>query len=632
MRDVRQTANDWGISTTRVAKMCREGRIAGAFKEGKSWLIPEDAIKPSDGRMRRETTDSGEKKQPLPIGISEYRVASTQYYYIDKTMMIRDFLDERPMVSLYTRPRRFGKTLNMDMLKTFFEKSDEDTSVYFKDKMIWNCGAEYREYQGKYPVIFVTFKDIKFDTWEQTFRMLKAAIGNEFVRHAELEKSEKCSDMDKKYYKEITAGKADEVSLSRAFEVLSRMLCMHHGIETVIIIDEYDIPIQQGHAAGFYDQVIDFMRNLFSGGLKDNKCLAYGFLTGILRVAKESIFSGLNNLVVNSIVDDKYSCYFGFTISEVERMAAYYRASDKLEELREWYDGYRFGDTEIFNPWSVINYFSIGCKPRAFWQSTGSNDIISEVIEKADEDIYEHLEKLLRGEKFTTLIDTGVIYPQIQKNPSTIYSFLLVAGYLKAENLDISSSGDFMGEVSLPNREIKAVYNKEILQKLDGIVSQSSAVSIQEAVYGNDAPRLQKSLEKLLLQSASSFDTTGEIFFHGLFLGICALFDDKYYLTSNRESGKGRFDIQLMPKESGRPGVLIELKAGKTLIRKELKELAQKALDQINDRKYDTEMRTKGINVIFKYGVVFSGKDVEVCIERWCADGTEDRTADKLVK
>ena len=415
MRDVRQTARDWGISTTRVAKMCREGRIEGAIKEGKLWLIPEKAVKPPDGRMRKETADGEEKKRPLPIGISEYRVASTKYYYIDKTMMIRDFLDERPMVSLYTRPRRFGKTLNMDMLRTFFEKSDEDTSIYFKDKMIWDCGGEYREHQGKYPVIFVTFKDIKFDTWEQTFEMLKAAIGNEFVRHAELEKSEKCSDMDRKYYKEIAGGNADVVSLSRAFEVLSRMLCRHHGVEAIIIIDEYDIPIQQGHTAGFYDQVIDFMRNLFSGGLKDNKCLAYGFLTGILRVAKESIFSGLNNLVVNSIVDDKYSRYFGFTKSEVERMAAYYHASDKFDELCEWYDGYRFGDTDIFNPWSVINYFSIGCKPRAFWQSTGSNDIISEVIAKADEDIYERLEKLLQGEKFTTLIDTGVIYPQIQK-------------------------------------------------------------------------------------------------------------------------------------------------------------------------------------------------------------------------
>ena len=615
MRDVKATAELWGVSATRVAKLCRDGKIAGAVKDGKSWLIPEDAVKPADGRMRRARGDSfaeDEKRLPLPIGISEYSLASTQYYYIDKTMLIKDFLDERPMVSLYPRPRRFGKTLNMDMLRTFFEKTQEDTSVFFQDKQVWGCGEEYRAYQGKYPVIFVSFKDIKFHTWEETFQMLKAAIGNEFVRHGELEMSERCSDADKSYYREMTGGGADIVALSRAFEVLSRMLCQHYGMETIIIIDEYDIPIQQGHTHGFYDEVIDFMRNLFSGGLKDNQYLAYGFLTGILRVAKESIFSGLNNLVIHSVIDDKYSRYFGFTRDEVEKMAAYYHAEDKLDELSEWYDGYRFGDTEIFNPWSVINYFSIGCKPRAFWQATGSNEIISEVIAGADEDIYERLEKLMQGEKFITLIDTGVIYPQIQKNPSTIYSFLLVAGYLKAENVDVSASGDFMGEVSLPNKEIKAVYNKEILQKLDSIVSQSSAVSIQEAVYANDVPRLQKSVEKLLLQSASSFDTAGEMFFHGLFLGICAMFDDRYYLTSNRESGEGRFDIQLMPKEADRPGILIELKAGKHLSETELETLAQEALWQINDRKYDAEMKVRGVETIFKYGVAFSGKNVKI--------------------
>lgn len=612
MRDVKTTAELWGISTTRVTRLCRDGKIAGAVKEGKSWLIPEDAVKPADGR-RKGSHEEGEKRLPLPIGISEYRLASTQYYYIDKTMLIKDFLDERPMVSLYTRPRRFGKTLNMDMLRTFFEKTGEDTSVYFKDRMIWNCGEEYRVYQGKYPVIFVSFKDIKFNTWRETFEMLKAVIGSEFARHGELEASESCSDADKKYYREAAGGGADAVALSRAFEVLSRMLYRHYGMEAIIIIDEYDIPIQQGHTHRFYDEVIDFMRNLFSGGLKDNQYLAYGFLTGILRVAKESIFSGLNNLIIHSVIDDKYSRYFGFTREEVERMAAYYRAEDKLGELEAWYDGYRFGDTEIFNPWSVINYFGIGCKPRAFWQSTGSNEIISEVIAEADEDIYERLEKLLLGEKFTTLIDTGVIYPQIQKNPSTIYSFLLVAGYLKAENVDISPSGDFMGEVSLPNKEIKAVYNKEILQKLDGIVSQSSAVSIQEAVYANDISALQKSLEKLLLQSASSFDTAGEMFFHGLFLGICALFDDRYYLTSNRESGVGRFDIQLMPKDDSRPGILIELKASKEYVNEtQLEALAQSARGQIDDRKYDTEMKTRGVKTIFKYGVAFCGKNVKI--------------------
>ena len=615
MMTVKQASERWGIFDSRITKLCREGKISGAVKKGKSWLIPADTPKPADNRYKRQPVAPKPERLPLPVGVSEYRLASTQYYYIDKTLMIKDFLDERPMVSLFTRPRRFGKTLNMDMLKTFFEKCDEDTSVYFQDKAIWDCGERYRDYQGKYPVVFVTFKDIKFDSWNQTFEMLKTVIGTEFERHSELADSAKCSEMDKKQYRVITEREADIVSLSGSFAVLSRMLYQHHGQKAVIIIDEYDIPIQQGHSKGFYDEVVDFMRNLFSGGLKDNPALAFGFLTGILRVAKESIFSGLNNLVVNSILDESYSQYFGFTKSDVEQMASYYSAKDKMSELCEWYDGYRFGDTEIFNPWSVINYFKNKCKPRAFWQSTGSNEIIAEVIACADEGIYERLEKLLQGDKFRALIDTGVIYPQIRNNPSTIYSFLLVAGYLKAENAEISPSGDFMCDISLPNKEIKAVYNKEILQKLNSIVSQSTAVEIQEAIYTNDSVRLQKQLRKLLLQSASSFDTVGELFFHGLFLGICALFDDQYYVTSNRESGEGRFDIQLIPKNNSRPGVLIELKSKKDLSKEHLETLAQDALNQINEKRYDTEMITHGIATIFKYGVAFSGKNVAVCVE-----------------
>ena len=393
------------------------------------------------------------------------------------------------------------------------------------------------------------------------------------------------------------------------------MLHEHHGVKPIIIIDEYDIPIQQGHMRGFYDEVILFMRNLFSGGLKDNRHLSYGFLTGILRVAQESIFSGLNNLKINSILDNKYSEYFGFTADEVKKMAAYYGASGKFEEICEWYDGYRFGKSDIFNPWSVINYFSYECEPRAFWQSKGSNDIIGEVLANADEDIYERLYALLKGEKFLTYIDTGVIYPQIKNNPSTIYSFLLVAGYLKAVTTNASFTSDFMCEVALPNREIAFVYNKEILQKLDNVIPQATSVSIQEAIFSNDADKLQKYLHRLLIQSASCYDTVGENFYHGLVLGLCAMLDKHYYVTSNRESGEGRYDIQLMPRDANRPGVLIELKAEKDCSQDKLKELSQTALQQIHDRRYDTEMSVKGVIKIFKYGVAFCGKNVEITAE-----------------
>ena len=612
---VKDAARLWNITERRVSALCKEGKINGAKKQGKSWVIPIDAEKPADSRVK-----SGKYKKvvrfaklPLPIGISDYRLASSEYYYIDKTMMIKDFIDERPMVSLFTRPRRFGKTLNMDMLRTFFEKTNEDTSVYFRDKKIWSCGKKYREYQGKYPVIFVTFKDIKFNTWEETFHAIKEVFSKEAYRHIELQTSDKCNEYEKKNFEKLLSGESNEVELSGALLDLSQMLHKHHGTAPIIIIDEYDIPIQQGYMKNYYDKVILFMRNLFSGGLKDNKHLSYGFLTGILRVAKESIFSGLNNLTINSVLDNKYSSYFGFTSAEVKEMSEYYGVTDKYEELCEWYDGYRFGKTEIFNPWSVINYFNKECEPRAFWQSTGSNDIIGEIISEADKEIYEKLTSLVNGKTFITYIDTGVIYPQIKNNPSTIYSFLLVAGYLKVLKTTPSFNGDFMCEVALPNREISLVYHKEILQQLNDIIPQSTAISIQEAIFSGDNKKLKKLIQTLLIQSVSSFDTAGENFYHGFMLGLCVLLGGSF-TTSNRESGDGRYDIQLKPVKKNLPGILIELKAEKNCTEEQLKKLSETALQQMIDKKYDTEMTTEGIEMIYKYGVAFSGKKVEVMV------------------
>ena len=551
---------------------------------------------------------------PLPIGVADYRLASTEYYYIDKTLMIKEFLDERPMVSLFTRPRRFGKTLNMDMLRTFFEKTAEDTSVYFRDKAIWQCGERYRSYQGKYPVIFLTFKDVKFTTWQETFQSIRELIAKEAYRHLELKDSDRCDAFDKKAFLRLQQGNADETELANALADLSLALHKHYGIAPIIIIDEYDIPIQQGYMQGFYDKVILFMRNLFSGGLKDNKHLSYGFLTGILRVAKESIFSGLNNLVINSVLDNKYSEYFGFTASEVQQMAAYYGVADKYAELCAWYDGYRFGRTEIFNPWSVINYFNNGCEPRAFWQTTGSNDIIGEIIGVADAEIYERLTSLVNGKSFVTYIDTSVIYPQIKSNPSSIYSFLLVAGYLKVLKTVPAFSGDFMCEVALPNKEIAYVYNKEILQKLDKVIPMAAAISMQEALYSADSQKLKAVMQSLLANSVSSFDTAGENFYHGFMLGLCALLSNAY-VTSNREAGDGRYDIQLMPKNAALPGILIELKAEKHADAEQLKKLAAVALKQIHDKNYAADMQSHGVKTIYKYGVAFSGKKVEIEVE-----------------
>lgn len=611
---VKEAAMRWELAERTVRGLCIGGKIPGAIKSGRSWLIPAGAEKPVDNRIKTGVyvrAKSRPKHLPLPVGVSDYRLASTEYYYIDKTMMLKDFIDERPMVTLFTRPRRFGKTLNMDMLRTFFEKTNEDTSKYFKDKKIWEQGEYYRSFQGKYPVIFITLKDVKHNSWDNTFANIGSIISSEYCRHSYLSKSPKLDKKQKDFYDKMVSEKFSAVDLERSLLYLSEMLKKHYGEGAVIIIDEYDTPIQSGHTSGFYDDVIAFMRNLLSGCFKDNKSLAFGFLTGILRVAKESIFSGLNNLTINSVLDNKYSEYFGFTANEVKEMAAYYSAPDKFDEVCEWYDGYRFGKTDIFNPWSVINYFSNDCEPRAFWLSTGSNDIIGEIIKEADKEIYERLSSLVNGGSFTTYIDTSVIYPQIKNNPSSIYSFLLMAGYLKVVKSSVSISGDFMCEVALPNKEISLVYRKEILQKLETLIPQATAIAVEEALFSGNGEKLRDIISNFLIQSVSAFDAAGENFYHGFMLGVCALFGNSY-VTSNRESGDGRYDIALSPKVSNLPGIIIELKAEKNCNENELQELAKTALKQINDKKYDTELKSKGVKTIYKYGVAFSGKHVAV--------------------
>lgn len=610
----REASEKWNITERRINVLCKEGRIPGAYKDNKRWLIPNKTEKPADKRLKGRNRVSGTeekitgKKLPLPIGISDYRKASGEYYYVDKTLLIRDFIDERPQVSLFTRPRRFGKTLNMDMLRVFFERSKEDTSVYFKDKRIWRCGKEYQDYQGKYPVIYVTFKDVKCDDWENAYDLIYKIIRNEIERHSELLNSDKISAYEKKYLTSMLNGEANENDVAFAFLNLSRMLHTHYGVAPIIIVDEYDTPIQQGHVRGYYDRVIDFMRALFSGGLKDNPHLSYGFLTGILRVAKESIFSGLNNLKINSILDNRYSEYFGFTPEEVREMAQYYDVPEKYDEICEWYDGYRFGKTEIFNPWSVIGYFNNECVPRAFWQSTGSNDIISEVLNNATMETYEKLESLLQGKSIVTNIDTGVIYPQIQNNPASVYSFLLVTGYLKTITNDQTFGGDYICEVALPNKEISYVYSKEILSQFENMIPQSTASAIQTAIYTMDISKLKELLEKFLLQTVSFHDAANETFYHGLILGLCAMLNNQYRLTSNREAGNGRFDIQMLPLNKLLPGILIELKAGKDCTEEQLSKLADAALKQINDKQYDADMVAQGVTEILQYGIAFSEK------------------------
>lgn len=585
-----------GVSTRRIQQMCKQKEIVGAIKDGRNWLIPDNAIL--------------SPKKPLPIGVSDFKSATTNYYYVDKTLLIRDFLNAIPMVSLFTRPRRFGKTLNMDMLRVFFEKTPEDTSIYFKDKYIWQCGDYYTKHQGQYPVIFLSFKDVKCSSWQETFQKISKLISLEFMRHNELESSSVLSSYEKEQYHRFASENINEVDCQMGLQLLSLLLHKHYDKECVIIIDEYDTPIQQGHLCDFYNEIVDFMRNFFSGGLKDNPHLAFGFLTGILRIAKESIFSGMNNLKTNSILDNNYSSYFGFTNEEVREMLAYYDYDyeDKYQEICEWYDGYRFGNSEIFNPWSVINYISDQCFPKAFWQSTGSNDIIGEIIGTATPEINENLYKLFCGNTVTTYVDTSVIYPEVQNNPNSIYSFLLVAGYLKVAEIYPQNDGNYMCDVAIPNKEILYAYEKEVLNRTN---QNNVSISIHQAIFSKDTSKLQSLLEDFMLKSISTMDGASEAFYHGMMLGLCAVLGSQFKVRSNRESGLGRFDIELLPMVKGIPGFIFEFKHTKD-INVDLDSLANSALKQIEDMKYDTELNDFGVKDIVKIGIAFRQKSAVV--------------------
>lgn len=579
-------------------------------------MIPADSTPPDVVRPKSiaEIPVPEADKRPLscPVGITSYREAVRDCYYVDKTLLLREMIDDRNKVYLFTRPRRFGKTLTTDMIKTYFELSEEDTSVYFQDKKIWACGESYRKFQGAYPVIHLSFKDAHQDNWDSMYQSLLLTIRTEFRRHRELLNSDALLASDKEYFTSILNAEMKPINCQIALSELSYMLYQHYQRKVVILIDEYDTPIQQGHLHGYYDAVVNFMRNLLSGGLKDNDHLAFGALTGILRIAKESIFSGLNNLVVNTILDERYAQYFGFTTEEIQQMAQYYGKEDCLEELREWYDGYLFGSCEIYNPWSVINYFDNGCKPKAFWSRSSSNDIVAKFVQNGSHELYESLTSLLQGSEIMSLIDTDIIYPEITDNPNTIYSFLLLSGYLKVTHV-ISDARDMpLCSLRIPNREIQNIFRKEIIDQFSGVFSVGILQDFELALRGGNTMLFQNTLSQFLLNSASFHDTSQETFYHGLMLGMLSILSDDYYVTSNRESGGGRFDIQLEPKDISRPGYILEFKAKSNLNDEQLEDLAKTALEQIVTNQYASDLYYHGIKEVQIYGVAFSGKKASV--------------------
>ena len=618
----KELSEKWNVTPRRINQLCADGLLPGAYKKGKFWMIPKDINKPAILREKKPAASLSRTKTtkllPCPVGITSYKEVSSECYYVDKTMLIKDIIDDHSKVYLFTRPRRFGKTLTMDMVRTFFEKTSEDTSVYFQDKKIWTCDEAYRSFQGIYPVIFLSFKDAHQNTCEEMYKSISFTLKEEFIRHIELLSSDKVNEYDKKYYERIVNETAELSDYQFALGKLSAMLAIHYNQKTIIIIDEYDTPIQQGHLYNYYDGIVSFVRNLLSSALKDNEHLEFGILTGILRIAKESLFSGLNNLVVNTILDDKYAAYFGFTENDVEEMAFYYGKTEKLPEIKEWYDGYLFGNTEIYNPWSVINYFSNNCKPKAFWSRTSGNEIIGQLIKNADKELYDSLSLLLQEADVQSIIDTDIIYPEVTGDPDTIYSFLLVAGYLRVTGYISELHDHPICTLSLPNREIKSVFQKEILDNYGSFFTGSILRNFEAALRNGDAALFTDTLQKYLLRSASAFDTANENFYHGTVFGMLAIMSDRYYISSNKESGEGRFDVSLEPRDKSQNGYIIEFKAGKNLSEAELSKVARDAIKQIHGKKYTSEMEYHGVKKVDLFGIAFSGKHVFCEHEQLC--------------
>ena len=555
-------------------------------------------------------------KLPLPVGKSDWEEVAGHCYCVDKTLLIRDLLAVRTGVALFTRPRRFGKTTAMKMLKCFFEKRGEgepDVRHLFESRAIAHCerADEWMSHQGKYPVIYLTFKDHKALNWKSAVRRLQLDIAGEFCRH----KAVKTSISDEGIlarFDRICREEADIDDLAGALGLLANTLHAHHGVKPIVLIDEYDSPINSASTYGYYEEMVAFMRAFLPGAMKDNNHVEMGVMTGVLRVAKEGILSGLNNLKVYTVFDEPFSEYFGFTESEVEEMARYYGREDKMPEIKAWYDGYDFGGHEIYNPWSVLYYFDAKCVAKPYWLDTSSNDLINELVEKLPFDMVETLESLMKGETAVVPMTEELgPYQYIRERPETLYALLVSTGYLKPV-------GEFTFgncEVAIPNYEIEHVFRADVLSKFRKDSGQSRALrAVEIAFFKRDPDAFREHVERFLVESASYYDVSAEGFYHGLVLGMLSFMRCVYAITSNRESGYGRFDIMLKPLPDHRdfPAVVIEVKAAKD-VTDDLDALAAEARRQIDEKNYAASLEAEGITDIMKFGYAFHGKRSAIC-------------------
>jgi len=541
-------------------------------------------------------------KKGIGVGIEDFKkIIEEDCYYFDKTNYIEELLKDRTEIKLFTRPRRFGKTLNMTTLKYFFDvKNAEENRKLFKDLYIEK--SEYFKEQGQYPVIFITMKDLKKNTWEQMNFAAKSLISNlynefEFIR-------EKLNEKDLIEFEKIWFKKEDG-DYDNSLRLLSEYLYNYYQKKVVLLIDEYDNPLIVANQNGYYKEAINFYRNLYSSALKTNSNLKMGVLTGIVQVAKEGIFSGLNNVITYNILENDFETFFGLSEEEVENSLKYFELEYEIEEVKRWYDGYKFGDIEVYNPWSIINYLRTK-KLQAYWVNTSDNALIYDSLKNSTVDVFNNLQTLFEGKEIKKEISPFFTFEELSKFDG-IWQLMVYNGYLKiSEKL---SNDEYM--IKIPNYEIQTFFKKGFIDKF--LVSGNYFNPMMDALLDGDIEEFERRLQNIFLVNTSFYDLKGEKVYHSLFLGMLIWLRDKYEVKSNGERGHGRYDAMLVPLDKIKPAYLFEFKVSKTI--KGLNAKAEDALTQIKEKKYDAGLKELGISKIYRIGIAFKGKNVKVKYE-----------------
>jgi len=546
------------------------------------------------------------RKKAVPVGIEDFKeLIQDGYYYIDKTLLIDEMLMNKSKVILFTRPRRFGKTLNMSMLKYFFDvKNKEENKKLFENLKIFN--TEYMNEQGKYTVIFISLKDLKGDTWEETFDNLKSLISDLYSEFKDMrEKMDKRDKIkfDKIFYEE------EKGNYGTSLKLLSNYLYTYYGEKVIILIDEYDAPIINAFDKGYYNEAISFFQTFYSSALKTNNSLKYGILTGITKIIKEGIFSGLNNLKVDTILDTRYSEYFGLLENEVIKILDYFGMNYKIEEVREWYNGYSFGDKKVYNPWSIVNYVDNG-KIKAYWANISGNTLLENMLDHAGEGVYDDLKRFTDGETIEKYISDGTTIKSLLSNDNEIWQLLLYSGYLTKDENQIKEDDSNSYNLKIPNKEIRKYFGTMFLERFLGTEVKTN--TLIKALENGNIKKFEETLGEIMINMLSYFDLDKEMekIYQVFMIGLVGFLMGKYEIISNDESGYGRYDLAMIPIKSNEKAYLMEFKISKT--KKEMEDKAQKALKQIDEKKYDTKLKARGIKNILKIGIAFHGKEVKI--------------------